>query len=740
MRRPLCLIVLLFLTVYLAIALPLQKKEQRQVPDGETVILSGTAASLYESVDQSQMSFTLESVEFSANNQNEQQNSRVICYLPAGQGRLPKLGSHVVVYGTAEAFREASNPGEFDMRAYYERQGYLFCLKKTEILQESAEYDRAGQFLYELAHRTSVYFWEVLGEKNGSLSSAMVLGIKKGLEPEVKNLYQEAGIGHLLAISGLHMSLIGMGIFQAMKSTGLPLGISAAASGVLLAVYGAMTGMGVSTVRALIMFFLLLFAKLLGRTSDVPTSMALAAAAILIPNPALVKDAGFQLSFSAVFGAVAVVPVLQEMGLKSASEEKRRWGSLLEKLFSGLISSFGITLTMLPFLLLHYYKWNPWSFGANLIVIPLMSLLLPMLLVLAGFGVLNGYEVTLGARILALPVKGIFFVYEKICEIVLTLPGSSVITGAPKGWQIGIFCAGLGLLVWRGRKCRPLFRNLLAFGLTFIFLFRVPKEELAITMLDVGQGECVCVETPEQEVWLLDAGSTSKTKTGQYQIIPFLEYSGVRRIDGIFISHWDEDHVSALEELLPWAKQSHVRIERLVLPDTQLEDEALLSLKELAADHEIALYRAGAGDVLKSGGTAFYCLHPYEGETAADRNQVSLVWKLEYGDFSALFTGDLQTEGEQWLVEQYGDRMLDCDLLDAGHHGAANASSQAFLEATSPAAVLISCGKNNRYGHPSADTLERIGRQGAAVYVTADSGALLVRVRKGKMRVTGFKG
>ena len=138
--------------------------------------------------------------------------------------------------------------------------------------------------------------------------------------------------------------------------------------------------------------------------------------------------------------------------------------------------------------------------------------------------------------------------------------------------------------------------------------------------------------------------------------------------------------------------------------------------------------------------TAFYCLHPYEGETAADRNQVSLVWKLEYGDFSALFTGDLQTEGEQWMVEQYGNRMLDCDLLDAGHHGAANASSQAFLEAASPAAVLISCGKNNRYGHPSADTLERIGRQGAAVYVTADSGALLVRVRKGKMRVTGFKG
>lgn len=766
MRRPLSMGLLLFLAVYLAIMpgisgigksgeIPNAGTDSTEVWSGQRVQLCGEAVSLYEPADGSQenISITLQNITMLSDTGSSMSGEKtlsgkkpeslfkkksIICKLKKGE-RLPRMGSIVKVTGTVQPFPEATNPGEFDAKAYYEGQGMLFSLTDAEILAQSREYDRIGNFLYQFQYRTAVLYHEVLGEADGAVASAMVLGIKKGMDTQLKALYQDAGIAHVLAISGLHITLIGMAFFRCVKMLRVPLLPAALLSASVLLAYGKMVGMSVSTQRALIMFFLALIAQLWKRTPDTVTSLTLAASLILVNNPGQLSDSGFQLSFLAVAGAAVMVPVLQEKGIRAPDRENGKWKKLLKGVEKSLTASFGITLFMLPAMLYHFYKWNPWSVFANLIVIPLMGMLLLWLLILAvSCWLLSPMRHGLFfLRLLALPAQGIFRLYEEICRIVLKLPCSSLHAGAPEVWQVLLFEAGIAALVFLGKKVPQKPRMVYAVCLSMIFMIRLPGK-LTITMLDVGQGECVCVGTRQHHVYLLDAGSSSRKKVGQYQIIPFLEYGGVRCLEGIFISHWDADHVNALAEIFEWGRTEHVEIRKLFLPEISLVDDGLEELILLTEEYGIGIERIRAGQSFADHGMELSCLHPYQGEAVTDRNAASTVLKLTYGDFSALFTGDLEKEGEEWLTEHYRERELDCTLFDAGHHGSANATTQKLLEMMTPRAVLISCGKNNSYGHPAPETMERIDAVGAACYVTAQSGAVRVTVEKDGMKIRTF--
>lgn len=783
MRRPLCIGLLLLLSCYLTALWGVSKGGESSGPAkaeiesvlaleksglgpsadtgweawaGKAVLLSGRAAELYEPVDGSQgnKSFTLKQVsiyldsgeEFSGissgNNSFVQSISRkkssVLCYLE-DEETLPCVGSMVRVRGILTPFEEATNPGEFDMAGYYENRGCLFSVRKAVVEWRGESCDRIGNFLYELRCLSASVFVALLGEQDGAVASAMVLGIKKGMDQELKELYQNAGISHLLAISGLHVTLLGTALWKLLKGMRLPKWAAAFPAAVFVFFYGRIAGMSVSTLRAVILFFLTLAARLLGRTADPLTGLAVAACVILVPGPQYLQDSAFQLSFTAVAGAVTVVPVLQERGLGHGRERCGGREKIPDFLFRGVTSSMGITLATLPVLLFHYYKWNPWSIIANLAVIPLMGVLLPWLLLLAGSGMLlRGIpEAMLILRLLALPAKGIFFLYRIICRAVLWLPGSSLHAGKPEGWQVLFYCVGFAALLLWGRRIRPSVRLPLAGLLTAVFLIRLPGQ-LEITMLDVGQGECVCLETEEHHFYLIDAGSSSRRSAGQYQIIPFLEYSGVRRLEGIFITHWDEDHVNALEDVLEWSRRDHVAVGRLFLPETELADGELQKILDLAEQYGLWVERLRAGKYMKDGKMTLTCLHPYQGEQVTDRNASSCVLKLSSGNFRAIFTGDLEEDKEEWLVDSYGAEGLKADVLDAGHHGSANATGEEFLAAVSPRAVLISCGRNNSYGHPAKETLGRIEEQKAACFVTAGCGAVTVRVEKDGFLITAF--
>ena len=743
--------------------------------DASSFVFSGDSAETTDnlsqisgSADADQMSVLISSQK-TISQINEMQeifgkNASALCYLQEDEA-LPRAGSYVRVFGEVSPFLQATNPGEFDAAAYYRRKDCLFALRKTKITAQTKTYGRLEEFLSQLRYESEVLFRKLLGEKNGATASAMVLGRKKGMDSEVKALYQGSGISHLLAISGLHLSLIGAGLFGLLKKVRLPVALSAGISTWILIVYAQLTGMGISTRRALVMFLLFLAAGLLKRTPDLPTSLAVAALLLLVPRPQRILDAGFQLSFSAVIGIAVMIPVLQDGWEKAApslrvanrvTDGVAGWNiaraaiaracRLLRK---NILAGLGITMTMLPFLLIHFYEWSPWSVLLNLAVIPLMGILLPCLIGLQLVARLTALAhcLELPQHLLCTAIEAIFSCYEQLCRFTTALPGSILHTGYPTWQALAVYTIGLIALAVSGKKLRPHLRLAAAVCLMGIFLIRLPGE-LNVTMLDVGQGECVGIETREHHVYLVDAGSTSKKKTGQYQIIPWLKYIGTRSVEGIFITHWDEDHISAVGELLEWSKSSRVKIRRIFLPDVALKDEVLETLLQQIEEAEVSVEYLSAGEHMTDGALQISCLHPYAKKVPEDRNDASLVLRLSQGDFQMLLTGDLEKSGEDWLVEQArpaveqpqpaAQNPLRCTILDAGHHGASNATGEALLDLAQPELVLISCGKNNRYGHPAPETLKRLEERGIRWYSTAEVGAIQVQVGKKKVKIKQY--
>lgn len=728
---------------------------------GDSAETTDNLSQISGSADADQMSILISSQKITSQINEMQEifgkNASALCYLQEDEA-LPRAGSYVRVFGEVSPFLQATNPGEFDAAAYYRRKDCLFALRKTKITAQTKTYGRLEEFLSQLRYESEVLFRKLLGEKNGATASAMVLGRKKGMDSEVKALYQGAGISHLLVISGLHLSLIGAGLFGLLKKVRLPVALSAGISTWILIVYAQLTGMGISTRRALVMFLLFLAAGLLKRTPDLPTSLAVAALLLLVPKPQRILDAGFQLSFSAVIGIAVMIPVLQD-GWEEAAPSLRVANRVTDGvagwniaraviaracrfLCKNILAGLGITMTMLPFLLIHFYEWSPWSVFLNLAVIPLMGILLPCLIGLQLVARLTAFIhcLELPQHLLCAAIEAIFSCYEQLCRFTTALPGSILHTGYPTWQALAVYTIGLIALAVSGKKLRPHLRLAAAVCLMGIFLIRLPGE-LNVTMLDVGQGECVGIETREHHVYLVDAGSTSKKKTGQYQIIPWLKYIGTRSVEGIFITHWDEDHISAVGELLEWSKSSRVKIRRIFLPDVALKDEVLETLLQQIEEAEVSVEYLSAGEHMTDGALQISCLHPYAKKVPEDRNDASLVLRLSQGDFQMLLTGDLEKSGEDWLVEQARpatQNPLRCTILDAGHHGASNATGEALLDLAQPELVLISCGKNNRYGHPAPETLKRLEERGIRWYSTAEVGAIQVQVGKKKVKIKQY--
>ena len=240
---------------------------------------------------------------------------------------------------------------------------------------------------------------------------------------------------------------------------------------------------------------------------------------------------------------------------------------------------------------------------------------------------------------------------------------------------------------------------------------------------------------------LIDGGSSSKSSVGTYQILPYLKHEGIGRLDAVFLSHEDLDHCSGVPELMEDMEKGGIGIGALFLPDIgQAGEAAYGAIVPRAKSLNIPVTFLHGGQSLMFGEMSLACLGPEaEGRAVASEriNAHSMVLRLSYGDFSALFTGDVEGEGLEALKEvlrretERGDAagpLSDIDLLKVSHHGSRLATDEEFLALTRPEVALISCGRNNRYGHPHEETMELLTAAGAQIFVTANTGAITVDV------------
>ena len=640
----------------------------------------------------------------------------------------PELGRYVQIRGTWQSFEHASNPGQFDYADYYGTQYIVGKMKKSSLEINGEHYWYLREKLFKLRNLLQGRLYQALPEKEASILSKMLLGVNAGLDKEVKELYQRNGIVHILSISGLHITMLGMGVYKLLRRSSCPIMPAAMVGAGFLLLYGCMTGFGISVCRAVGMYMIHMLGEVTGKNYDLLTATGVMLTFMLIDNPRLIYHCGFMLSFASVLGIGCLYPILplQEAALKKKAVPPsaivrfllRRFGGMLQ----GLWGSVAISIFTMPITLYYFYEIPVYSPFVNLLILPFMGMVMVvgiMLMILSRFSLLAGLEHII--------LNG----YEKVCLLFEQLPGHTWVAGRPDLWQIGVYYVGIILIIWLcGKKSKWW-----SFGiiLCVIFLGTDHRSDTDVTFLDVGQGDCIVVMTKSGKNYMFDGGSGSEKGVGKEIISPFLKCHGIGELDGIFISHPDEDHISGVRELI---EQELVKIDTIYLPNVSSEcKENYQEFLTCVADQKIVYY--SKGDYVKTGNIKISCLHPVE-NFSGETNTYSGCFLLEQREngFKILLTGDVEGAGEVLLTEQLREQGISqIQVLKVAHHGSKYATSEAFLEQTDPVLAVISCGNKNAYGHPHEALLERLEKYAEKICVTKDTGAVTIIPKKEKVKI-----
>ena len=696
-KRPLCLIAIFLLLIVWILPKDIWLNEP-DIPSGEKIMITGTVIKR-EPKEENQAYYL-------KNCQSDKSNSEFSVLAFTQKGISYPIGCELSLYGTIYQLNPADNPGQFDAESYYQSQGILYTFYAESVIDVQGK-----AILKDKITNLREYFSEqltvIFDERDSGILKAALLGEKSELREEDQLLYQKAGISHLLSISGLHISMIGISLYKILRKWNLTFIEAGLPSGILIFLYGIMTGFGISTIRAVCMFTVMIFGDILGRAYDMASSMALAAILILIRNPLQARQAGFLLSFGAILGICMVYPILQ-----SVFEPKRN-------IFKTILFSVSISLVTYPLTVHFFYEYPLYSILLNFVVIPWM----PVVMGCGGAAMLVGSVKVAVGKIIGIPAHLILSFYEALSKWTIKLPYAVIRQGREETWQLSVYYVLLVILLtlfWYVRKkwC-SLFLPLAVVIVTL--RFRSPVE---FTALDVGQGDGLFLRSPKGTTCLIDAGSISVKNIGEYRILPYLKYEGVAVLDYIILTHLDEDHMSGVRELLELQDTlDGIEIQQILFPAIANPDEKYLEIWNLAKEKNITVGIIGAGDKITEENFEISCIYPIKGRSTEDRNDSSTVLQVTYQDFSILLSGDLGFGGEENLLQM--GVLRDVDVWKVSHHGSKYSGSEKFLCSINPQLSLISVGRNT-YGHPNEELLERIRAVGSLVETTLAHGALMI--------------
>ena len=658
-----------------------------------------------------------------------------------------KIGNIIKVRGKLRQFEEAANKGNFDSRKYYLSLGFYGKIEAGTIEVINSDYSGIRQGLYELRMEIIERLEKLCSDNNGIFSiinnkngiiGAIILGDKTDIDSDIKELYSVSGIAHILAISGLHISFIGMAIYRLLRRRFRFLFSAAVSIPVVLS-------FGISTIRAIIMFILKIIGEVLGRKYDAITAISLAGLVLLVQNPFVVCNSGFQMSFGAIIAIVLILPIVEEI-LNTDN-----------KIIKVLSANFTISLVMNPILAWNYYELPTFSFLLNIVVVPLMSVVIVSSIVgifcsciMFGFG-----------KAVIFPGCGILELYTFLCNIINKSSVASIVVGQPKVTIIIVYYAILLVVLFglknirtkytRAEKERNIIKKetglvlekkakkerrikgqnvklrlacIVGFLLLNCLIYYIPNQGFYITFINVGQGDGILIHGDNGTKVMVDGGSTSEKQVAKNCIVPYLKAEGIGTIDYSIITHTDKDHISGILEILENNNSNRIRIKNLVMPDINMKDDTYNELIEKAKLKKINVLYIKKGDTLSLGKTKIKCIYPETTTTASDKNDYCTVLSVKNKTSKILLTGDISKEIEEKIKDDIEENYT---VLKVAHHGSNYSSSEKFLKKVNPKYSIISVGKNNSYGHPGNETMERLRKQGGVIYRTDEKGGITIR-------------
>ena len=747
----------------------------------------------------------LEKKNFSLKNEEKYQKrndlhfQKLILYLPkesTGEGSmpLPLPGQICSVKGHFLELSPATNEGEFSLSSYYKGEGIsgVFQAKTIELVRgESSPFAKELFTLKQsLGNRIDALFPE---ETAGFLKS-LFLGERSGITLSEKSLYQSAGISHILAISGLHLSLLGGFFYRLLRKTKLSSLLSSLITSFFLFSYFLFTGSSHSAFRALFMLFLRFVAIQLGKGKDLLSQLSFALLFLLWLNPLSLYSIGMQCSFFTLF----VFFLLEERPGKAVRKKKEKalskickkhalgfskhpslllkFPAYLSKLIPCLLStlphrlqgSFLFYLALLPLFSLTQFSFPLYAPLLNLLLLPL----LPFFFLLGAVSIFLSYLPEQDFLLLRLfsfssrfLLNLLFQIFHLFMEKSLALPFSQILLGKMQALSVMFYFLFLYLLFFFPKAKSLSLLLSLGFLLSLPLYLPKPPKELEITALDVGQGDGFVLRKGAL-VFTIDNGSTSKNLFPEQIFFPYCKAKRIQHIDYALLTHCDRDHISGIQALLE--KNPSISLSHLILPASALQDHRYDLLKRLAYNHgaDVSYWQKGdelvfseQGICLSAKKTAWAenpstskkrgpdtkghqlhirCFYPNDSTYIEEANAHSIGCLLEYGHFRMLFTGDMPKESEEALLENCRETEASpiVDVLKLAHHGSKTSSCPSFLSETRAKFALFSYGKKNRYGHPHKSTVENCKKYRLFPLETTKLGEILIKTNGEQFEIT----
>lgn len=546
----------------------------------------------------------------------------------------------------------------------------------------------------------------VFPQDTAAFACALLLGDSTGIDYETDTAFKLSGIRHVIAVSGLHVSILFSLIYiltGRRRLWNVLLGIPA------LLLFAAMAGFSPSINRACLMQLILLLATLVPREYDAPTSLSFAVLVMLLINPQTITSVGFQLSVSSVAGIFLFYDRLRSWMRDRIGKKK----GIVARLAATLTSSVAISLSATTFTT----PLTAAYFGTVSLIAPVTNLLTLWVISFTFCGIIlaclvSAVFVPLGTAVAWVVAWPIRFV-TVVAKLLSSIPAAAVYTESIYIVAWLVLCYVLLTIFLLVKKCRPL---VLACCIGFTLVVSCLASALEprqgawrMTVLDVGQGQCILFQSGGR-TYMVDCGGSSEEAAADLAAAALLS-QGIRRLDGLILTHYDRDHVGGVGYLL-----SRVCVDQIYLPyleDVKKNAPELSGLEGERVLENIRLLWKGASMTIYA---------PREGKTD---NETSLCVLFQAENCDILITGDRETEGELELL--LNEQLPDLEILVAGHHGADSSTSEFLLRATRPETVVVSVDEDNRYGHPSESLLQRLQEHGCVVRRTDQEGTIIFK-------------
>lgn len=608
------------------------------------------------------------------------------------------------------------NPNQFDYRAFLARQNIHAQLFASDVVYRHA--GPPSRFWPRQQQRFSRSVDRLFSQEHIPLAKAVLMGERSGLDADVRTAFSRAGLAHLMAVSGMHVGFLLMPLWFVLpwfRRSGLFMVAGLLLTGLVLLTYAGITGFSVSVSRASIMSFGLAAARLFHKPGTSLNILGTAALLLLVYDPEMLFDVGFQLSFLAVLVILTTLPQTRYL-----LPTKYRYGKLAG-FFQFFMLSVLVQGALYPVLIRTFNEFSVAGPLANLLAVPMVQILFLLALLSLLVSVVH-----LPLAIL-LNVPGDFLLswLIELALVVGTHPAAWMQGVLPGWWVYGLWFFAFGLMA---SARLPRIRWKMASGLllflvvmqadTLIDSLRV--KVLQVTFFDVGQGDAVLLQTPGGQTFLYDTGVwTPNYDSAERVLLPELKAMGIRRLDGLILSHPHADHIGGAATLL-----QHMPVDTMYQPALPAETAVWNRYMAEASQRDIPLREVGTGDRIgKESGLRMLVVSPDEDLPARDPNNQSVAVLVVYGNTRLLLSGDAEREAESRMARRFGS-FLASQLLKAGHHGSRTSSNHDFLNAVRPTQVAVSLGLRNRYGHPHPEATARLRATGAEVYFTSLKGAV----------------